>query len=356
MYPENHKLLPSWWIALLACILANCLQQRMALQIEYQRREIAILRKRVNGRIRFTDGERRSLASIARKLGRTGIAQIGSLVTPDTLMRWYRTLCAAKWIHPQKRPGRPRTHDEIRQQVLHVAKTWHRAGYTRIHDVMRGLGYRLSRSTVVNILTEAGIPSAPHRGMSWRQFLSAVMDGLFACDMFTVDTPTNTYYCLFVIHIASREVRIAGITANPDGDWMAQQGRNLTDCDNGFLRNCTHLIHDREPTFRHCLDPVLRSSGITPVVTPPRSPNLNAHAERFVRSVRDDCLDRIPILGERHLRHVLRHYVDWYNHERPHQGLDGAYIDKHEPHAELGRVLTRARLGGLLPHFYRAVA
>jgi len=353
---DDDNKAPALWVAIMARILAQMLNDKLILMIEYQRRELAIYKRELKKRPTLTDGDRRSLAEIAAKLGRKAMAELGSMVTPDTLMRWYRKLCVAKWVHPPKRRGRPPTKDDVRKQVIDTAQTWNRAGYTRIHDVMKALGYTISRSTVVNILREAGVPTAPHRGMSWKQFIATVMDGIYACDMFTVDTPTNTYYCLFAIKIGTREVELVNITTNPDGQWMAQQSRNLCDFEHGFLKDCRYLIHDREPTFIHQLDPILRSSGIKPKVTPVRSPNLNAFAERFVGSVRQDCLDHIPIFGERHLRHVLREYVAWYNHERPHQGLDGQYIDKQEPYREEGVIAKRFRLGGLLPHFYRAAA
>lgn len=345
---------PAIWVVIISRILAQMLNDRLLLMVEYQRREIAIYKRRLKKKPALTDGERRSLAEIAAKLGRKAMAELGSMVTPDTLMRWYRRLCGAKWVHPRKRRGRPPTREEVRQQVIDTAETWSQAGYTRVCDVMKALGYTISRSTVVNILKEAGVPTAPHRGMSWKQFIATVMDGLYACDMFTVDTLNSTYYCLFATKIATREVEIVNLTKKPNGPWMAQQGRNLCDFEHGFLRNCRYLIHDREPTFIHCLDPILHDSGITPKVMPVKSPNLNAFAERFVGSVRRDCLDHLPIFGEKHLRYVLREYVAWYNHERPHQGIDGEYIDKREPYREDGEVAKRLRLGGLLPHFYRA--
>jgi len=347
---------PALWVGIMARMLAQVLNDQLLLQVEYQRRELAIYRRELKKRPTLTDGDRRALAEIAAKLGRKAMAQLGSMVTPDTLMRWYRRLCVQKWIRPRKKRGRPPTKAETRKQVIDTAQTWTNAGYTRICDVMKALGYTISRTTVVNILKDAGIPTAPHRGMSWKQFIATVMDGLAACDMFTVDTLTNAYYCFFAIHIGTREVQMVTITTNPDGRWMAQQGRNLCDCDHGFLKDCRYLIHDREPTFRHCLDPILRDSGITPKITPVKSPNLNAFAERFVGSVRRDCLDHTPIFSEKPLRYVLREYCAWYNQERPHQGLSGAYIDKHEPGHEDGVVTTRFRLGRLLPHFYRAAA
>ena len=360
--PDQPESVHRWWL-ILAAALARLLNARLAQQLELAHLTIRVQKRQLaegSKRPKPTPREKRRLAELAKALGRQTLLQMREqlLVTPDTLMRWYRKLCVAKYdgsAQRQRTPGRPRTPDETRELVLRLARENTRAGYTRIADIMRGLDFQISRSTVANILREAGIPTAPERGMSWAQFLKTTWDSLAAVDCFTVDTPTACSYVLVAIRVQTREIVIGGITRNPTAQWMAQRTRELTDPFDGFLRDCRHVIHDRDPSFLYGMDPVLRSSDITPTVTPPRSPNCNAYAERVIRTLREEALDRIPIFCEAQLRHVLREVVAWYNHERPHQGLDGAYIDRLDEVGD-GPVTRSERLSGMLNHYSRAAA
>lgn len=347
-----------WCYLLLAIVLGNLFNNHLAKQFELSQLNVKVLKRQAKdgtGRPRPTNREKRRMAELAKNIGRKVLMEMDLMFTPDTFMRWYTKLCRAKFDSSKKRkkPGRPKTDEETRQLVLKIARENIRAGYTRICDVMRGLKYEISRSTVANILKEEGVPIAPHRGRPWKDFLKTVWESLAACDMFTVDTPTETYYCLFAIRIATRKVELVGITTNATKEWIANKTRMLTDVFDGFIRDCTHLIHDQEPSFRSGMDPVLKSSGIKPIVIPPYSPNLNPHAERFVGSVRRDCLNHIPIFCEEQLAHVLKQYIEWYNHERPHQGLDGEYIERLDEVGD-GPVEVTARLSGLLKHYSRA--
>ena len=163
------------------------------------------------------------------------------------------------------------------------------------------------------------------------------------------------FHVFFILKVATRRVHIAGISSDPHGLWMEQLARNLTDPANGFLRHCTTLIHDRDPLFAKRFDAILRSTGIKPLLLPPRSPNLNAYAERFVKSTRSECLDKMIFLGEDHLRHTLRQYLIHYHQERNHQGLENQLIDP-EVLAPIGEIRRRRRIGGLLNYYYREAA
>ncbi len=209
-----------------------------------------------------------------------------------------------------------------------------------------------------------GIAPAPERSQRtpWKTFLQAHWEGLAACDLFTVEVLTldglKRYLVLFVIELKTRYIHIAGIHPVPDGAWMEQMARNLTDPDEGFLRTSHHLIHDRDPLYTRGFEEILRSGGVHPVRLPARSPNLNAYAERFVRSIKDECLSRVVPLGEGHLRRLVHEYVDHYHRERNHQGRGNQLLERAPPPSGCRRpdILRRARLGGMLNFYYRAAA
>jgi transposase InsO family protein len=289
----------------------------------------------VNGsrRLRLTDDQRRRLAVKGKVLGRRQLAAVAGIVTPDTILRWYRRLVAKKYDgSTTRRPGRPPTKLEVATLVLRMATenpTW---GYTRIRGGLKHLGHDLARNTIKAILKDHGVEPAPERGTKtpWKTFLAAHWDGLAAADFFTVEVLTMTglvrYVVLFVMTLKTRTVEIAGITSHPDEPWMTQMARNLTDPHDGFLRDAHHLILDRDPLYTATFRNLLRDSGVTLVRLPARSPNLNAFAERFVGSVKSECLGRMVPLGEGHLRGAVRAFVDHYHEERPHQGLDNECI------------------------------
>jgi transposase InsO family protein len=238
-----------------------------------------------------------------------------------------------------------------------------RWGYTRIVGAMKNLGHELGRNTVKRILAQAGIASAPERrkGMSWKTFLRARGDAIASADFFAVEVLTlhglARYFVFFVMELKTRRVHIAGIVDQPHGAWMMQVGRNLVDAVRGFLLDKRYLILDRDPVYTAQFRRLLRDSGVTPLRLPTKSPNLNAHAERFVRSIREDCLNHLVLLGEGHLRTVVREYVAHYHAERNHQGIGNELI---EPaallHATSGKVRRRRRLGGLLSYYEREAA
>src|ERR671933_1778125 len=245
----------------------------------------------------------------------------GLLVTPATLLRWHRELVRRRWTYPQRRGGRPPTGRALRELVLRLARENPAWGYQRIAGELLKLGFGISPSTVRRLLVAAGLEPAPRRqAVSWPAFLRSQAASLLACDFFTVETVTlRRLYVLFFIELGSRRVHLAGCTSNPSGSWVVQQARNLSFTN--LLERTRFLIHDRDSKFTAVFDEVFRSEGIKVIRTPVQAPQANAYAERFVRTVRNECLDWLLILGRRHLEHVLRIYVQHYNRQRPHRGL-----------------------------------
>ncbi|MEZ4224718.1 MAG: integrase core domain-containing protein [Polyangiaceae bacterium] len=219
---------------------------------------------------------------------------------------------------------------------------------------------------MASILEEAGIEPAPERSRNrtWKQFLESHWGSLYACDFFTVETlgafGAVRYLVFFVMELKTQKVHFAGVRIAPNDAWMKQMARNLLDCCRGFLRNATHLIHDRDPLFSKAWRSTLGDEGVKCIPIPRRSPNCNPHAERFVRSIRNGCLNHFVILGERHLRHLLGEYVVHYNTERFHQGFGGQLItEQDEPGNDNGVsdvVRRRERLGGVLNFYHRNAA
>ena len=303
----------------------------------------------------FRAADRAFLAALSRVLSPRG--RYGLIVTPQTLMRWHRELVRRRWTRPQRGAGRPPVERRVRELVLRLARENPRWGYPRIAGELLKVGVRVSPSTVRRLLLAAGLTPAPRRaGPSWRDFLRQQAATVFACDFFTVETLSlRRYYVLFFIELGSRRVHLAGCTTNPTGDWVTQQARNLTFT--GLFERTRFLIHDRDSKFTAAFDEVFRSEGIKVIHTPVRAPQANAYAERFVRTVRAECLDWLLILGRRHLEHVLRTYTAHYNAERPHRAL--ALLPPEAGDAAVrpanANVKRHDLLGGLI-HEYRAAA
>lgn len=333
--------------------------------IEYLQTENRVLREQLGGkRILFTDSQRRRLANKAKVIGTKRLLEIGTIVTPDTLLRWYRRLVAKKYDGSTKRKsGRPKTAAEVEQLVLHMSRSNPAWGYSRICGALNNLGHEIGRTTVKRILLANGIDPAPlrNKGMSWRTFLKTHWGAIAATDFFSVEVLTRAglvrYFVLFVIDLQTRRIEVAGIVQQPDGRWMQQIARNLNDVDTGFLNGSRYLIHDRDPLFTEAFRTHLSSAGVETVKLPARSPNLNAYAERFVRSIKSECLARIIPLGERHLRNAVAEYTEHYHTERNHQGLGNQLILKPRDGPRIsGDVECRERLGGLLQFYYRRAA
>ncbi|RNC81395.1 MAG: hypothetical protein ED559_06270 [Phycisphaera sp.] len=348
---------------LLSVIVAGYLNAEQQRVIDYLRAENQILREQLGSRrFRFTDDQRRRLAVLGKALGRKKLTEICSIVTPDTILRWHRRLIAKKYDGSCKRkPGRPRVMQEIRRLVVLLASENRSWGYERIEGELRKLGHHVARTTIANILRDHGLEPAPERAKrtTWTEFLRTHWDSIAATDFFTVEAWTSKgltrYHVLFVIDLSTRRVEIAGISGTPHGAWVERVMRRLLDDFDGFLLPHRHLIRDRDPLFTKAVDELLRSAGVEPIKLPPRSPNLNAYAERFVRSIKSECLDRIIPIGERHLRCTIDEYVEHYNRDRPHQGLGNELIEPLErPPTTNGAVTCEERLGGLLRSYSRA--
>jgi transposase InsO family protein len=351
---------------LYVAIIAGWIHRQQQEVIEYLRTENRVLRE-THGpkRILLNDDQRRRLAVKGKILGRQRLEEIGTLFTPDTILRWHRTLVAKKWDYSQRRKsvGRPRVGQEIVDLVVRLAqenKTW---GYDRIQGALANLGHKLSDQTVGNILKKHGIEPAPDRKhqTTWATFLKAHWEVLGSIDFTTIEVWTKgglvTYYLLFVMEVATRRVHFVGCTPNPAEAWMKQIARNLTDCEDGFLNGKRYLIMDRDGKFCPSFRDILEQEGVNGIRLPARSPNLTPHIERFMRSVKEECLLTMIFFGETSLRRATTTYLAFYHKERNHQGLDNKIID---PSDDVGRtqgnVECREHLGGLLRYYYRAAA
>jgi putative transposase len=326
------------------------------LEILVLRHELAVLRRQ-SARPRLTQADRAFLAALSRLLPRSTWPSF--LVRPDTLLRWHRQLIARRWTYLNMRPGRPPLEPSVGAVILRLARENSLWGYRRIVGELRGLGVVVSSTTVRKVLIEAGLRPAPERArLSWRAFLRQQAATTLACDFLTVETAfLQRIYVLFFISLATRRIEYAACTSNPDGSWTAQQARNLM-MQFGDAQPFRLLVHDRDTKFGGAFDGVFRAEGVEVIRTPVRAPNANAYAERWVRTVRADCLDGILVVGRRHLERVLRVYVRHYNEHRPHRALGLVPPDRSRPIPEATlplRVRRHDLLGGLV-HEYEAAA
>ncbi len=330
------------------------------------RQQLRILQRKLNQSPRISRGEKLLLVVLTMKLAQLAttsqarLRQSLVLFTPATVLKWHRELVRWKWTFTQRRaPGRPRIAPDLEVMILRLAKENPRWGYSKIHGELYNLGYRVSRSTVRNVLKRQQLPPAPQRATpsSWRTFLKHYQGQILACDFFTVETLwLKTIYVLFFIDLGTRHVYLAGCTARPTTTWVTQQARQMSwQLDDGAMP-MRFLIHDRDTKFPAAFDTVFAAEGITIIRTPYQAPKANAFAERWVRSVREECLDRVLIVNERHLQRVLQEYVTYFNHARPHQGLDQQCpVPRVIPSAQ-GCIQRRDVVGGLIHDYYRTAA
>ena len=354
-----------WHVLLLG--LSSLVNRHQQHKIEYLIAENQILREKLGKkRILLNDDERRRLAVKGKILGRKLLLEITTVVTPDTILRWHRQLVAQKWDYSdrrKKKPGRPAVSDEVTRLVLQMARDNPSWGYDRIQGALSNLGYEISDTTVGNILRANGIEPAPDRKQqtTWKTFLRAHWDVLGAIDFTTIEVWTKgglvTFYLLFVMEVGTRRVHFAGCSTNPNALWMKQIAKNLTDAFDGFLNGKQYVLVDRDGKFCPAFQEILKNEDIKSVQLPPRSPNLNAHVERFHRSLKEECLNRMIFFGEKSLRDTVSAFLDHFHTERNHQGLANRVI---EPGEEIdrrsGEVLCRERLGGMLRYYYRKAA
>jgi transposase InsO family protein len=302
--------------------VAGWLGQQQRDAIDYLREENRVLREQLGGRrLRLSDDQRRRLAAKAKTLGRRLLREIATIVTPETLLAWHRKLIAQKYDGSGNRgPGRPRTRDKMEDLVVRLATENRAWGYTRIQGALANLGYEVARGTIANILKQHGLEPAPERNRktTWKEFLARHWEVMVAADFFTVEVWTRAgltrFLVLFLMDLSTRRVEVAGIATKADGIWVDQVARNLTAAGDGFLTGKRYLIHDRDPLFTAAFLWTLATSGVMSVKLPPRSPNLNPHAERFVRTIKESCLDRMILFGEGSLRKTIREFVAHYEY------------------------------------------
>jgi putative transposase len=317
----------SKWVRLLAYVTGS-VNQELLLRNDYLAAENRILRTKLPTRLRLSDPERATLAEIGRRLGRKALREVACVAKPDTILGWYRKLVAQKFDGSKHRQyiDRPPVSSEIEALVVRMARENSAWGYDRIVGALANVGHRLSDQSVKNILRRHGIAPAPKRSQitTWKDFLAAPMNVLAGCDFFTVEALSwrglVTYYVSFFLHLESRRVQIAGITRHPDEEWMAQIGRNATQETWGYLRPCRYVLHDRDSKFCTSFRSALASGGVKTIPLPAKSPNLNAFAERWVRSVKQECLSKLVLLGEASLQRALTEFTAHYHRERNHQG------------------------------------
>ena len=308
--------------------VARLLCRELTLQNEYLIAENKVLKSKIKGRICFTDEERRTLADAALAMGRKLMQDVVSIVKPETILAWHRRLVKQKWDFSARRrrgPGRPRTPNDIESVVCQMARenTW---GYRRIQGELLKLSIALSKSCIASILRRNNLPPSPERnGLTWREFLSRHADVMLCADLFTKEIWTfcglRTAYVLFVMHMETRRIVLAEATFCPTGRWMSQMARNtLMACDDLGI-DPRLMLHDRDALFIHDFDVTLATAHVCIVKTPFRAPNANAHAERWVLSVKCECLDHLILLGLNNLQRTVTTYRVFHNEHRPHQGL-----------------------------------
>jgi len=344
--------------------IAGWMNQRQQQVIEYLVEENRVLPEQIgNRRMRFTDNQRCRLAVKAKRLSRKVLAQVATIVTPETLLAWHRKLIAMKYDGSKYRsPGRPPTAAGISALVVRMAEENRGWGYRRIQGALSNLGHIVARTTIANILKRHGIEPVPERSRktTWKEFLTRHWDQIVATDFFTMEVWTcsglTRFIVLFFMDLSTRRVQIGGIASSANGLWMVQIARNLTDAVDGFFAGKRYLIHDRDPLYTREFLATLATVGIESVKLPPQSPNLNAHAERFVRTIRENCLGQMIFFGEDALRNTIREFVTHYHFERNHQGLDNRLIVPIKTIPTNGTIRRYQRLGGMLNYYYRVAA
>ena len=359
-------------IAQIVTVILDVLSLRLVtdpdkdLELLVLRQQIRVLERRVGKPVRPSRVEKLLLALTAMQLkdraraGRQGFKNSLLLFKPATVLKWHRELVKRKWTFQRRnKVGRPWLDAELEGLIVRLAHENPGLGYEKLQGELEKLGYDVGISTVRDVCKRHHILPAPERdrtGSSWRTFLNHYRTQMLACDFFTVETIfLQTVYVLFFIEVNTRRVYLAGCTEQPDSAWVTQQARQLLWQLQDREPALRFLIHDRDTKFTGSFETVFAAQGIETVLTPYRAPNANAFAERWVRSVRVECLDHLLIFNRVHLRRVLREYVDYYDMARPHQGLDQQAPIPFPRGPSTGPISRRDVLGGIL-HDYRRQA
>ena len=339
------------WLVLLARASASKDAELLVL-----RHEVAVLR-RSNPKPPLNWNDRALFAALSRLLAPA--VRGHRVVTPATLLRWHRKLISQHWTYPH-RQGRPPIEAALADLIERMARQNPSWGYRRIQRELLKVGCRVGASTIRRILKRLRVPPAPVRDtdLCWRQFLQAQASTMLACDFFHVDcgVTLRRIYVFFVIEVDTRYVHVLGVTSNPDGPWTTQQARNLLADLGDRAASFTYLVRDRAGQFTAAFDTVLADAGIEVVRIPPRCPQANGYAERFVGTVRAELTDRMLIFGRRHLNAVISEYVEHYNTQRPHRGQQlHPPRPQPVPHVQpLGEVHRHRILGGLISEYHHA--
>jgi len=354
------------WLTLVGYI-AYCIDKELYKAIDYLREQVRVLvehQEKDNKRIILTNSQRMRVAAKAKKLSRKMLEQCTELFTPDTMMRWYHKLIAEKYNGSGNRGkvGRPQITAEIVNLVIRFKEENPRWGYQKITDQIEYLGFTISKTSVKNILIENGYDPEPDLTVrsTWHEFLRSHWDVMTACDFFTIEllVGRKLIRCtvFFVIEFSTRKVFFGPIKLQPDGEYMRQVARILTDCEDGFLNGKRFLIHDRDPLYNTAgFHAILQNVGVDPIKLPAKSPDLNSIAERFVKTVKYECLNYLILSSVQQLEYTLTQFQKYYHHERIHQSL-GRIIEPKYEIEESADIQCVERLGGLLKSYHRLAA
>jgi len=339
-------------------VLTQTTHDQLINQVQYYKNENEIMRRKLPKQITITPAERRRLLKFGKLVG-PAIKELITIVHPRTFARWILEEKNGKT--PANR-GRPRTKLDIRQFIIRLAAEtgW---GYSRILGELKKLAMRkIGRTTVQNILKAEGFDPGPRRGTgTWDEFIKRHAKTLYACDFLSKKIWTKRglvdYFILVFIHIDSRKVWVSPASAHPNGQWVAQQARNFCIHLDEQGQTITHLIHDRDCKFGGLFDVIIKAQGAKVIRLPIQSPNLNAFCERFIQTLKHECLDRFMVFGEKHLNYLVDEFVGYYHIQRPHQGKGNVLlIGSDLPTVTAGKIHCEERLGGLIKHYYRKAA
>ena len=341
--------------------LSEDVNEHLLHQNELLKAQVLELQAHQTDRVSYSVFFKRRTARLAKLLTPEGLSEACLVVKPSTVLRWHRELIAKKFDGSKKRsyPDRPRMDAALEARIVDMAEN-NRWGALRIKGSLKHIGHDVSHQTVINVLKRHGLRPSPSREHddSWARFLKVHLSAIVATDFLSAEVVTPrglvTYFILFFIRLDTRRVTVAGITRHPNEAWMLRVARNLTGVDDEFLKGARYLICDRDTKYTRQFRRVFRGYGVKIIRLPPYSPNMNAYAERWVRSIKEDCLKQVVPMGEGFLRAAVKEYVDFYNQERPHQGLDNELVTANTGEFDFDApVKIKERLDGLLNYYYR---